>query len=169
MNNLPNKKISSVFLIGLFVMVLGFGTLLTHAAGAETMAGNRLALPTIGVDQSIIESATIAGIREKVWHRGVKNPEDGNFVLVAHNTLNLLGIAKGTFYDLPKVKVGDQAVVYWNGKTYTYKITKAQIVPPSAVQIEFNTPTPVLTAYSCIWTGNAKNRFMIRGDLISVE
>ncbi len=128
---------------------------------------NTLSIPSIGVTQTIVESATIKGIGDNIWRRGVRSPEAGNMVLAAHRTLSIGGFKKGPFYDLPSVKEGDTITLVWEGKTYTYKVYERRTVPPSSVQIEFNTPEKILTLYTCVYSYSAKNRYMVRAILES--
>ncbi len=135
---------------------------------AET---NFLVVPSIGVNQQIIETSDIHDVHHKVWHRpNTSTPEKGSrTVLIAHRYSDIGGLAESTFFHLPKMQNGDLAYVYWQGKTYTYEVFETKTVTPETVSVEFPTPGNILTMYTCtpLWT--AKNRFVVNARLIKTE
>lgn len=128
-----------------------------------------LYIPKIGVKQEIIESSSVKTIGDKAWRRpNTSTPDQGSrTVLIGHRYASIGGKRESVFYNLPKIQNGDLVYVYWKGSVYTYEVFDQKIVPPTAVQIEFATPEPILTLYTCtpLWT--AKNRFVVDARLIS--
>ncbi len=128
------------------------------------VSGNWLLIPSIGVRREIIESDTIKTVHENIWRRplGSSPEKGGNTIMVAHRYATIGGNRASTFYDLPNLVVGDKIYVKWNDVLYTYQVRDTEIVPKTAIEIENNTPYPLLTLYTCtpLWT--AENRFVVR-------
>lgn len=122
---------------------------------------NRIVIPSISLNEPIIESSNISAITGGgTWRRpnSSKPTEDSNTVIVGHR---YFGNNISTFYHLDKVVVGQLLAVYWEGKEIIYQVTETKVVDPSAVSIEAATNEKQLTLYTCtpIWT--AKNRLVI--------
>ena len=124
-------------------------------------AENRLVIPSISLNEPIIESSGIWAITDGgTWRRpnSATPIEDNNTVIVGHR---YYGNNVSTFYHLDKVAVGQLLAVYWEGKEILYEVTETKVVDPSAIDIEAPTTEKQLTLYTCtpIWT--AKNRLVI--------
>lgn len=118
-------------------------------------------IPSIGVDMDVVEGKTDDALDEGAWIRpnGSKPNLGSNTIITAHRFSYLDG--GRSFYNLDKVKNGDEVIVYWKGDRYRYIVNGSQIVKPNAVQVENPTSTPLLTLYTCtpLWT--AANRLVI--------
>lgn len=128
---------------------------------AETPKENRLVIPSIQLNEPILESNSIGVINQGgTWRRpNSSTPSDGsNTVIVGHR---YYGSNVSTFYHLDKVLVGQKLAVYWDGQERLYEVTESKVVDPSAVEIEAPSEDKRLTIYTCtpIWT--AKNRLVI--------
>jgi LPXTG-site transpeptidase (sortase) family protein len=66
-----------------------------------------------------------------------------------------------TFWDIDKMKVGDEISLTWDNKLYTYKVAKTYIVNPNRVDILANTKVPKLTLFSCTPKFTSKKRLVV--------
>jgi len=116
---------------------------------------NRLVLPSIQLDQPILEGESFRMLEKGLWRKPASSTPDkgGNTVLVAHR-FTYRTTDQGVFYHLDKINVGDTFPVYWQGKEYDYEVREIKIVSPLAVEVEQNTAEPILTMYTCtpIWS-----------------
>lgn len=136
-------------------------------AHAATITANQLSMPSIGVTAPIVVSDTISSIGKYPWLRTPKrDPATSKMVFAGHRTHLLM---KAAFTDLPKMKKGDSIIMTLDGKRYEYVVRETKIVPPTAVDIEFNTATPQIVLFTCFYSTNAKNRFAVFGDLKSIN
>ncbi len=134
---------------------------------------NRLYIPKI--DINLPYTAGDETVMEKgAWWRQPDNgnPADGgNFVLSAHRFIMGLTpqqtLRKSPFYNIDRLKTGDELVVDYDGKRYTYEISKIFSVTPDAIEIENRTNEPQLTLYSCTLGGSADGREVIVAKPIS--
>ncbi len=129
---------------------------------------NRLYIPQINVDVSIVEGNTAASLDEGAWHRKPANGDPaggGNFVLSAHR-FNLgftpdQTVQKSPFYRINKLTEGDQLYVDYEGTRYAYSVTKRYNVDRTAIEIEKRTEDDRLTLYSCDLRGEKNGREVI--------
>ena len=128
---------------------------------------NNLTLPSAGVNGQIYEGAGESTLNKGIWHiPGTSTPDKGgNTVLAAHRFMFLTG--GNTFYNLDKVKDGDQFTIVWSGKLYTYQVYDIKVVTSTTVSIEDNTDDPIVTLFTCtpLWT--SKDRLVVRGRLVT--
>ena len=122
---------------------------------------NRIVIPSIQVDEPILEGSNIWTINDGgTWRRPkTATPfDDNNTVIVGHRWY---GNNISTFYHLDKVKVGQTLALYWEGEEILYEVTETKIVDATQVEIEDPTTEKVLTIYTCdpIWT--AKDRLVV--------
>lgn len=122
---------------------------------------NRLVIPSIGINEPILESINI-GVIDKggTWRRpNTSTPDQNdNTVIIGHR---FFGNNVSTFYNLDKLKIGDVIAVYWEGNENLYEVAESKVVNPTAIEIEESTNEKQLTLYTCtpIWT--AKDRLVI--------
>ena len=134
---------------------------------------NRLYIPKIDVNLPYATGSETV-MEQGAWWRQPQNgnPKDGgNFVLSAHRFIMGLTpqqtLRKSPFYNIGKLKTGDELVVDYDGKRYTYEISKIFSVTPDAIEIENRTNEPQLTLYSCTLGGSADGREVIVAKPIS--
>ncbi len=123
-----------------------------EAALPEPPAANdrdTLFIPKIGVKTHILQgkSLDILNHNEGVWNQ-VGQPDQGNFVIAGHR-FQYLPPNTTTFYNLDKMEIGDQIVVWWQKQRFAYTVTKKFIVKPTAVEIIAPTTFRQLTIYTC--------------------
>lgn len=127
---------------------------------------NRIVIPKINVDSEVLEGGSIDILHNgQSWRRPqTSNPQQGgNTVIVAHR---YFGQGKNTFYHLNKLLVGDEILVFWEGKEHTYKIDKVFETNPENIAIENNTKEEILTLYTCSGL-SAEKRFVVIAKPIS--
>lgn len=96
--------------------------------------GNKLRIPTIGVDTYIWESTNgKEALNNGVWRQyehGVPG-SDAPVVLAAHRwgdrELTREFRDANMFFHLPQITPGDSVNIFWNGMTYEYEVTKQYI------------------------------------------
>lgn len=90
--------------------------------------------------------------------------EKGNFIIAAHSGSGW----KAFFNDLYKLSIGDSAIIKYNGKTYTYKITNIydqEKTGTIAIYRNYNKTT--LTLVTCT-NNNNKSQTVYIAELVSV-
>jgi LPXTG-site transpeptidase (sortase) family protein len=129
--------------------------------------GNRLVIPTIGVNVAVVEGNDESALSRGVWRRPKSSTPDvgGNTVITGHR-FQYMPPNNKTFYNLNKVKKDAKIFLYWKGKEYIYIVSDIFIVEPEQVEIEANTQENILTLYTChpLWT--ADKRYVVRGELL---
>ena len=134
---------------------------------------NRLYIPKIDVNLPYATGSETVMEKGAWWRQPDNgNPADGgNFVLSAHRFIMGLTpqqtLRKSPFYNIDKLRTGDELVVDYDGKRYTYEISKIFSVTPDAIEIENRTNEPQLTLYSCTLGGSADGREVIVAKPIS--
>jgi len=121
---------------------------------------NRLIMPTALFDQQVFDG-DIRALRSGVWHRPASSSPDkgGNTVFAAHRFT--YSNPRGAFYNLDKLRVGDQIGVYWNNHMYYYIVSETKVVGASEVSIEAPTTQPRLTLYTCTPLTLPKDRLVV--------
>ena len=135
----------------------------------EQQAG-RLIIEKIGVDMPISALANSdAALNIGAWLiPGTSHPDrSSNTVLAGHRYQHVTG--PKTLYFLDKVEAGDEIVVYWKGRTYTYEMSGSKIVLPTDLSVLNGTTTPVLTLVTCHPVFSTKERLIVTANLIGVE
>lgn len=130
---------------------------------------NRIIIPKIGVNIPFGTDGNASLDKGALWrHPDRGNPEKGgNFIIAAHRfsiqPTPQSTIKKSPFYNIDKLKKGDQILVDYNGSRYAYTAEEFKDVPPTATEIEAESSTPKLTLYSCTLGGEADGRVVIIG------
>lgn len=131
------------------------------SSDAQAPQENRLVIPSIQVNEPILEGGGIGIINDGgTWRRpGTARPtDDDNTVIVGHR---FFGNNVSTFYHLDKVLTGQKLALYWEGEEILYEVTETKIVDATQIEIEESTSEKQLTIYTChpIWT--AKERLVV--------
>lgn len=133
--------------------------------------GNRLVLPSIGVNAQIIEGTNIyvIGKNQGVWRetRNSNPSQPGNMVIAGHRFL-YTATNGGYFYNLPELKIGDSLYIKWSDTVYEYQVYNTRTVLPTQTDIRDNDPnTPYkLTMYTCYPLGSTAKRFVIEAKQV---
>ena len=130
---------------------------LGHIAG-------RLQIPAIGLDEVVREGVGIDVINRGVAHwAGTAQPGGmGNLVLAGHRTTYTR-----PFHDIDELEAGDEIVATGiDGRQGTYRVTETIVVHPGSVWIADWTDTPSLTMFACHPKGSARQRIVVRAELV---
>jgi LPXTG-site transpeptidase (sortase) family protein len=110
----------------------------------------RMAIPKIGVDSRIAQTAPSRGVWEVAdWAVGhlttTSNPGDqGNGAYAAHDDI------KGELFKrLAELSPGDGVILYTKHATYRYSVVDQKIVDPSDIAVLNPTRQPTITLISC--------------------
>ncbi len=151
-----------------------YGGGLAESVGSSSIASdipkeNRIVIPSIQVDEPILEGPNIGVINKGgTWRRPNSSAptENNNTVIVGHR---FYGNNVSTFYHLDKVLTGQKLALYWEGEEILYEVTETKVVEATAVAIEAPTTERQLTIYTChpVWT--AKNRLVIVAKPVSAS
>lgn len=143
----------------------------------------RLIIPKINVDVPALydvgadHDSQMAAMAKGVAHFAIPGAnshpgEVGNTVLSGHSSNDLFdqGDYKFIFAQLEKLTKGDTIYANYQGKRYTYVITKMEVVKPSQVdKLIYPTDKPVLTLITCTPLGTARDRLLVTAEQISPD
>lgn len=143
----------------------------------------KLIIPKINVDVPVIYDTTpdynaqMAAMQNGVAYFGIpgansKPGQVGNTVLSGHSSNDIIdkGDYKFIFARLDQVDKGDAIYVNYQGKRYTYTVTKKSVVAPTDVQaLVFPTTKPVLTLITCTPLGTSLNRLLVTAEQVSPD
>lgn len=121
----------------------------------------RIALPSIGIDKPLYSGVSLPTLDKGPGHwPGTAMPGRlGNVVVAGHRVSH-----DRPFYDIDKLKKGDEIVFTIDGGTYVYLVTKLEIVDPDALWIVSQTPTKTATLFACHPKGSTKKRIVAFAD-----
>jgi sortase A len=110
----------------------------------------------------MLEGTSTAVLNKGLWHLpGTSDPSLGGNTVISGHRYKWQPPDPRTLWNIDKVKVGDTITVRWNDRSYTYKVVKTAIVPPTQVSILDNTTQPQLTIFSCTPLFTSKNRLVL--------
>lgn len=136
--------------------------------------------PAVIKDHLIIAGADInmpvfLGPTEKTLNRGgwlfpnTSRPElGGNSVIFGHRYM-YRPPKSNTFWNLDKVKIGDEMVLFWHGKEYKYRVNEIKIVEPEDLSVMRTSTDSRLTVITCTPLFTTKQRLVVIGTLLSVK
>ncbi len=143
----------------------------------------KLIIPKINVDVPVIYDTTpdydsqMAAMQNGVAYFGIpgansKPGQVGNTVLSGHSSNDIIdkGDYKFIFARLDQIDKGDSIYVNYQGKRYTYTVTKKDVVAPTDVQaLVYPTTKPVLTLITCTPLGTSLNRLLVTAEQVSPD
>ncbi len=152
-------------------------------SGAEVGPDPRLIIPKINVDVPAIygigfdNASQMTAMESGVAHFAIpgansKPGEVGNTVLSGHSSNDLFddGDYKFIFAQLDKLNAGDTIYANYEGKRYTYVVTKKEVVKPTEVnKLIYPTNKPMLTLITCTPLGTAIDRLLVTAEQISPD
>jgi len=120
-------------------------------------------IPKIGLVHPIYEGVTLTVVDKGPghWPGSAVPGQLGNAVFAGHRVTH-----SHPFRNVDKLAAGDEIIFVMPDGTYTYKMTKQEIVKPTDVWIVNPTPTATLTLFACHPPGSAAKRIVIRGDFV---
>lgn len=126
----------------------------------------RVEIPAIGLDEPIREGVHLSVIDRGVahWAGSAEAGGFGNMVLAGHRTTKT-----APFRDLDRLQPGDSIVVTgFEGRTADYVVVETVIVTPSDMWIVEQTEVPMVTLFACHPKRSAKQRIVVRAELIDL-
>lgn len=122
-----------------------------------------------------INMPVFLGDTEKTLNKGgwlfpsTSRPEiGGNSVIFGHRYM-YRPPKSNTFWNLDKVAIGDEMVLYWKGKEYTYKVFETKVIEPTDLSVIQPTSDSRLTVITCTPLFSTKQRLVVTGALISTK
>jgi len=133
---------------------------------------NMLVIPSLHLQETIYDGYPYTALSKGVWHSSQgSTPDKGSNTVIAGHRFTYHGFQRGgaAFYNLDKLKSGDQIVVFWHGVRYDYQVFRNFVVQPTQLSIEDPTVKPQLTLYTCtpLWTST--DRLIVTAELVSKE
>ncbi len=135
-----------------------------HHPDVQVPASGMIEIPKIGLVHPIFE-----GLEESVIHWGPGHwpgsalpGAAGNAVFAGHRVTHTR-----PFLDIDLLEPGDPIVFRTNDGTFTYEVTEHLIVTPDATWIAQPTPDATVTLFACHPKRSAKQRYVVRGKLVS--
>jgi sortase A len=135
-----------------------------HYAPTPDVVHGTLALPSIGMEQSLHEGVTLTAVDRGPSHwPGTAMPgQIGNVVVAGHRVTH-----SRPFHDLDRLRPGDPLVfTLTDGSRWTYELTGTEIVAPDAMHIVEQTPEPTATLFACHPKGSAAQRIVAHFRLV---
>ena len=150
------------------------------AVGPES----RLIIPKLNVDVPVIYGVNAAdhNAQMKAMEKGAAHfsiaganavpGQIGNAVFSAHSSNDAFapGDYKFVFAQNEKLVKDDIMYMHYQGKRYTYAVTKKEVVMPNEVsRVQIQTDKPMLTLISCVPLGTAEKRLLVFAEQISPD
>ena len=132
------------------------------AASAPVPDDDTLVIPGMELTETLHEGPNAGQLKFGVWHLpSTGNPLDGGNMVLAGHRFTYQGAA--VFYNLDKIKLGDDMTLYWHHKRYDYTVRQVIVVAPTDVAVQAPTDKPQLTVFTCtpLWT--SKQRLVLIG------
>jgi len=83
-------------------------------------------------------------------------------VFPGHRTTN-----SRPFWDLDKLRPGDEVIFTRGAGRFTYRVRETRIVDAREVSVVNNTPDATFTLIACHPKGSARQRIVVKGNLVS--
>jgi len=123
-----------------------------------------IVIPKIGLDHRIYEGITLTVINNGPghWPGSAMPGQRGNTVFPGHRTTY-----SRPFYDLDKLAPGDEVIFDMPDGNYVYQVRETLIVAPTDLWVVDQTETPTFTLIACNPKGSARQRIVVKGDLVA--
>jgi sortase A len=123
-------------------------------------------IPKIGLVHKVMHGITLRNIDHGPSHwPGTPFPgEQGNSVFAGHRVTHT-----HPFRRIDELTPGDEIFFTIAGVRSRYVVSGSEIVSPKRIDIVDPTPTPTLTIFACHPPGSAKQRYVVRADLVPAE
>jgi sortase A len=120
-------------------------------------------IPKIGLVHPIYEGVTLTVVDRGPghWPGSAVPGQLGNSVFAGHRVTH-----SRPFRNVDKLVAGDEIIFVMPNGTFTYKMTKQEIVKPTDTWIVNPTRTATVTLFACHPPGSAAKRIVIRGQFI---
>lgn len=140
----------------------------------------KLIIPKVNIDVPVVwdakpdQASQMAAMEHGVAWFGIpgansKPGQIGNTVLSGHSSNDFLeaGDYKFVFAPLHRIGTGDTIYINYEGKRYTYTVTKIDVVMPTDVDaLRYPTDKPMLTLITCTPLGTANKRLLVTAEQV---
>lgn len=179
-NDKPKQRKRGTIILALAIMGLIAGFYILSIPIAPKFANNnaeqavesepeddRIIIKSADINTPIFEGGAEA-LNQGAWHRFPERGDPqkgGNFIVTGHRFV-MTGSHRETmtqsrFYNIDKIKEGDEILVHWHGKKYQYKVARKYTVDPHQVEIEEPSKEAKITVYTCTLGGTYDGREVI--------
>lgn len=132
--------------------------------------------PTAVKDHLVIAGVNInmpifVGETEKILDKGgwlfsrTSRPDRGSNTVIFGHRYMYKPPKSNTFWNLDKVKIGDEMILFWQGKEYRYKVSEIKIVEPTDLSVMQPSSGSILTVITCTPLFTTKQRLVVVGSL----
>lgn len=101
------------------------------------------------------------------------NQGAGTTFLFAHSSMDFWALGKyaTVFNLLPKMKVGDPIIIFYQGKEYYYRVTKKEIVRGFATKFlnSASNQPPLVVLQTCYPIGTTLNRLLVTASFVGTS
>lgn len=120
-------------------------------------------IPKIGLRHKLYHGISLRNIDmgPSHWPGSALPGETGNVVIAGHRVTH-----SRPFRNIHQLVVGDLVHFEVAGVRTTYAVTGSEIVPPTAMHIVDQTPTPTATLFACHPPGSARQRYVVHLGLV---
>lgn len=135
-----------------------------------------ISIPKLNVNAPVVYEPSIReedvqrSLQSGVVHYGTtaRPGEKGNAVIFGHSSNDWWepGDYKFVFVLLDKLQAGDQVMVNYEGRRYTYEVTGSRVVEPTEISVLNPTKEPTLTLITCTPPGTAWKRLVVTAKQI---
>jgi len=135
-----------------------------RVSAASASSVNRIEIPAIGLSHVTYEGIDLATINKgpSHWPDTPFPGESGNTVFPGHRTTY-----SRPFWDIDKLVKGDEVIFTNAAGRFTYRVTDAFVVGSRDTWILGATERPTFTIFACHPKGSARQRYVVKGELIS--
>ena len=122
-----------------------------------------ISIPRIDVEMTMYEGIRLSTLDLGPGHwPGTAMPgRAGNVVVAGHRTSG-----HRVFRNIDQLEPGDEIVFEDAAGRHVYVVTRSEIVPPTALWIVDQTPTPTATLFACHPPGSTAERIVVFADLV---
>jgi len=122
-----------------------------------------ISIPSIDVAMTMYEGIrlTTLDLGPGHWPGTAMPGQAGNVVVAGHRTSG-----HKVFRNVDQLEPGDEIVFEDAGGRHVYVVTRTEIVPPTALWIVDQTPTPTATLFACHPPGSTAERIVVFADLV---
>ncbi len=133
-------------------------------AKATIVKIGEIRIPKIGLVHPVFEGVTLTVVDHGPghWPGSAVPGQLGNAVFAGHRVTH-----SHPFRNVDKLVPGDEIIFVMPNGTFTYKMTKQEIVKPADTWIVNPTTTATVTLFACHPPGSAAKRIVIRGVFAS--
>ena len=136
-----------------------------------------LVIPSIDLDQIVVEGVGVEELRKGPGHypecrAGFQKPlctefeevwpgEEGRVIVSGHRTTY-----GAPFWDLDKVRRGDKIITKTKWGTFTYRVTKKEVVPPDTLAIAVPSNNAEIVLTTCNPKFSASTRLVVFAEMV---